>query len=105
MIEEHESIIRCLRQVQMPRMSPNELNEIINQRLPTLWMSISKSTLEYVDRFIKTLPHYTHLIGQQAASKAINVPRRRRDVVELDTDTGFTHDDRFDYVSIHRALI
>lgn len=33
------------------------------------------------------------------------VPRRRRDVVELDTDTGFTHDDRFDYVSIHRALI
>ena len=71
LIEEHESILRCLRQIPMPRMAPNELKEIIEKRLPALGMGIQPDALAHIVALSRGLPHYTHLFGQQSAKKAL----------------------------------
>jgi Cdc6-like AAA superfamily ATPase len=71
LIEEHESILRCLRQIPMPRMAPNELKEIIEKRLPALGMGIHPDALAHIVALSRGLPHYTHLFGQQSAKKAL----------------------------------
>src|SRR6266446_797437 len=81
LIEEHESISQCLRQIPMQRMFPSELQEIINRRLPELAMDIQQDALAHVVALSRGLPHYTHLFGQQAAKMAL----KRRDLI-IDSD-------------------
>jgi len=71
LIEEHESIARCLRQIPMQRMNPDELKEIVEKRLPPLGMKIRADALAYIVSLSRGLPHYTHLFGQQSAKKAL----------------------------------
>jgi DNA polymerase III delta prime subunit len=71
LIEEHESILRCLRQIPMQRMNPNELQEIIEKRVPRLGMKIRPDALAHIVSLSRGLPHYTHLFGQQSAKKAL----------------------------------
>lgn len=71
LIEEHESILRCLRQIPMQRMNFSELKEIIEKRLPTLGMKIRPDALAHIVSLSRGLPHYTHLFGQQAAKKTL----------------------------------
>jgi DNA polymerase III delta prime subunit len=71
LIEDHESISRCLRQVPMHRMQPSELRQIITDRLPSLGMDIQQDALAYIAALSRGLPHYTHLFGQRAARKAL----------------------------------
>jgi Cdc6-like AAA superfamily ATPase len=71
LIEEHESIVRCLRQIPMQRMNPGELKEIVEKRLPALGMKIRPDALAYIVSLSRGLPHYTHLFGQQAAKKTL----------------------------------
>lgn len=67
LIEEHESILRCLRQIQMPRMNPDELKQIIDKRLPNLGMKIRGDAMAHIVSLSRGLPHYAHLFGQQSA--------------------------------------
>ncbi|MDE2227621.1 MAG: orc1/cdc6 family replication initiation protein [Alphaproteobacteria bacterium] len=71
LIEEHESVLRCLRQIPMQRMVPDELRQIINGRLPALGMKIHQDALAHIVALSRGLPHYTHLFGQQSAKKAL----------------------------------
>jgi hypothetical protein len=71
LIEEHESISRCLRQIPMQRMFASELRQIVEQRLASLWMKIEPNALAHIVALSRGLPHYTHLFGQQATIKAI----------------------------------
>jgi hypothetical protein len=71
LIEEHESISRCLRQIPMQRMNPNELKEIVEKRLADLGMKIRPDALAYIVALSRGLPHYTHLFGQQSAKKCL----------------------------------
>lgn len=71
LIEQHESILRCLRQIPMQRMNPDELKEIIEKRLPKLGMKIRPDALAYIISLSRGLPHYTHLFAQQSAKKAL----------------------------------
>ncbi|HWX85773.1 MAG TPA: AAA family ATPase [Xanthobacteraceae bacterium] len=71
LIDEHESIERCLRQIPMPRMNADELKEIIEKRLPRLGMKIRAEALAFIVGLSRGLPHYTHLFGQQAAKQAL----------------------------------
>ena len=80
LIDEHESIQRCLRQIPMQRMAPSELAEIVKKRLPPLGMSIQQDALSHIVSLSRGLPHYTHLFGQQAAKKTVEC---RQLVVEL----------------------
>lgn len=72
LISEHQSIARALVQVRMPRMNPAELQEIIDKRLSKLGMSITRPAVAQITALSRGLPHYTHLLGQYAARRAID---------------------------------
>lgn len=72
LIEGHESVLRNLVQIPMPRMSRDELRKIITDRLPKVGMVMSDSELDKICTLSRGLPHYTHLIGQHAAWRAID---------------------------------
>lgn len=71
LIDEHESISRCLRQIPMQRMAPKELAEIVEKRLPPLGMKIEPDALAHIVSLSRGLPHYTHLLAQQSAKQAV----------------------------------
>lgn len=67
----HESIARCCTQIRMQRMSPKELEDIINDRLPKLSMQIEVKVLASIVKLSQGLPGYVHLLGQLAARSAL----------------------------------
>lgn len=71
LIQEHKSVGRCLRQIHMQRMFTSELKQIITDRLPALGMDIQPEALAHIVALSRGLPHYTHLLGQQSAKKAL----------------------------------
>lgn len=75
LLEEHASIDRCLIQILMPLMKPDELQDIIQRALTTLEMSIPDAALGLIVSLSQGLPHYTHLLGQEAAIAAIKAGR------------------------------
>lgn len=72
LISEHQSVARALVQIRMPRMTGGELQEIVDKRLPKVGMTITKPALAQIVALSRGLPHYTHLLGQFAARRAIN---------------------------------
>ena len=81
LVEDHQSISRCLRQVPMQRMAPSELTDIIKSRLVPQLMDVRGDALAYIIALARGLPHYAHLIGQKAAIHAIKAHKL---IVELD---------------------
>ncbi|MEA2642728.1 MAG: hypothetical protein QOF51_4122 [Chloroflexota bacterium] len=73
LIAEHRSVERALAQIHMPRMSVNELAEIVH-RLETddIDMVIDSDATEHITRLSQGLPHYTHLLTQNAAMAAVD---------------------------------
>lgn len=71
LVAEHGSIERALVQIQMPRMSRKELEQIVNAGLKALGMSIQAPALTRITSLSQGLPHYTHLLTQHAATVAI----------------------------------
>lgn len=72
LIAEHQSIERALVQIPMPRMSSDELGEIINKCLKELGMAIDDRAARRISNLSHGLPHYTHLLGLYAAQSAID---------------------------------
>lgn len=72
LIAEHQSVERALVQVQMPRMSKEELEEIIRKGLDRLKMEIGPDALRRITLLSQGLPHYTHLLGLHATREAID---------------------------------
>ena len=72
LIEEHQSIERCLIQVPMPRMSPEELEMIVTHGLKRVGMTIEEDALHEISGLSKGLPHYTHLISLHCARQALD---------------------------------
>lgn len=77
LIQEHASIDRSLVQIKMPRMRPDELKEIINRAMKQLSMEVEPEALELLILLSQGLPHYTHMLGQEATVTAIHDGRRR----------------------------
>jgi len=75
LIEEHASIDRCVVQILMPPMTRAELRDIITRALDALKMTIDENAAELIVSLSQGLPHYTHLIGQESASTAIDADR------------------------------
>jgi Cdc6-like AAA superfamily ATPase len=84
LIEEHESILRCLRQIPMQRMNPDELREIIDKRLPRLGMKIRGDAMAHIISLSRGLPHYTHLFGQQSAKQCLEDRQLTVDIKHVD---------------------
>jgi Cdc6-like AAA superfamily ATPase len=75
LIQEHASTDRCVIQIPMPRMSNDELKEIIEKAMQELGTTICSDALELIVAISQGLPHYTHLIGRESVSNAIKSKR------------------------------
>jgi energy-coupling factor transporter ATP-binding protein EcfA2 len=73
LVQDHASIDRTLVQIKMPRMAATELEELLTKALghPDLQMTIEPSARELIVMLSQGLPHYTHLLGKEAATSAI----------------------------------
>jgi Cdc6-like AAA superfamily ATPase len=78
LMAEHRSIERALVQIHMPRMSNEELKEIVLNGLKKLEMKIDQLPLSRISTLSHGLPHYTHLLTLHAAQAAID-----RDSMEI----------------------
>jgi hypothetical protein len=81
LIGEHESIIRNLAQIGMPRMEPDELRGILSKGCEHAKIGMHQDAVERIVGLSEGLPHYTHLLGHRAAERAV---QDDRDFVTLD---------------------
>jgi Cdc6-like AAA superfamily ATPase len=73
LIASHVSIERCLRQIRMPRMSDEELRQIVDKGLAKAEMTVEAEIVtEKILSFSQGFPHYTHLLAQNAARAALD---------------------------------
>ena len=72
LIAQHESTERAIVQIQMPRMSREELHEILEKCLGRLGMAIDDDARNLISFLSQGLPTYTHLLGRHAARNAID---------------------------------
>jgi Cdc6-like AAA superfamily ATPase len=78
LIEEHESIKRCLVQIPLERMNDGELREIISSRLAQVPMSITDDAIRSIVLLARGLPFYVHTLARWAAISATD--RRRLEI-------------------------
>lgn len=71
LIAEHQSVERALRQIRMPRMSVDELYEILDKGLGEMEMTIDEAARDKIARLSEGLPTYTHLLALEAVQRAI----------------------------------
>lgn len=83
LIAEHQSIERALVQVRMPRMSPPEIEEIIEKGLKKANMTIDADARQRVVQLSQGLPHYTHLLAQSAGQRAASTGRVRIELTDV----------------------
>jgi len=72
LIGNHQSLERCMKQIKMPRMQPQELGSIIDNGIKALELKISKKVRKKIIDFSTGFPHYTHLLCKYACKEAIN---------------------------------
>ena len=66
----HQSVERCLMQIALPRMSRDEIEEILTKGLKALEMKIADGASHEVSRLASGLPHYAQLPGLHAGRAA-----------------------------------
>jgi Cdc6-like AAA superfamily ATPase len=71
LVTEHQSIERALVQIHMPRMSTDELSEIVVNGLTSARVRIDHDALDTLAQAAEGLPHYAHLFGQLAGRIAL----------------------------------
>jgi Cdc6-like AAA superfamily ATPase len=76
LLAEHAFIERALVQVLMPRMSHDELREIIDKAADRVPIKVDPAVVERITRLSQGLPNYTHLLGLEAARHAIDAGSR-----------------------------
>lgn len=72
---DHQSVRRALRQIEMPRMSPTEISELLKKRLARVGMGITDTALSDIIVLCRGMPGYAHLLGLHAAKAAIQQER------------------------------
>jgi Cdc6-like AAA superfamily ATPase len=85
LIGEHESVRRCLEEVQVPRMKAAEMRELVTRGFFEAEVQIEKSAVERIVRLSEGLPPYGHLLSLRAGERAVNDDRDTvflRDVIE-----------------------
>lgn len=76
LLRSHASVVRNLRQVHLPRMSDDELGEIIDEGLAAAGFTIHPRVRQQVVAVSQGFPHFTHLLAQYAARAALDGGRR-----------------------------
>jgi Cdc6-like AAA superfamily ATPase len=76
LVANHASVERCLRQIQLPRMSDKEVEQIIDKGLAKTEMTVGSGKVK--SRIVSVsqgFPHYAHLLAQNAARAALDAGR------------------------------
>lgn len=84
LMSEHRSVERAMVQVRMPRMSPDELMQIVLYGVKTLGMQIDESANEYIAALSQGLPHYTHLLGLHSTRAALDASAKYIELSHVD---------------------
>lgn len=84
LIEGHQSIERALVQVKMPRMSGDELRQIVSAGLRKLAMTSDDAVVNRIVSLSQGLPHYTHLLALHAVQSAVEEDRDNLKSSDLD---------------------
>jgi Cdc6-like AAA superfamily ATPase len=85
LLAEHASIGRALVEIPMPRMSNEEISELIDKRIKRLGMSMSGHVTNKIVSYSQGLPHYAHLIGLYACQEAAESKSKTVALENLDT--------------------
>lgn len=104
LIGEHESVRRCLEEVQVPRMSAAEVRELVKRGFTEAGLTIQKSAVDRIVRLSEGLPPYGHLLSLRAGERAVNDDRAHvtlRDVIESTDSVIKTHSGAAQY---HHAV-
>lgn len=72
LIQGHESITRCLIQIKMPRMSTEELKQLVLSRYYRCGIQTDADAVWKIIFLSRGLPYYTHLLAMHAARYAID---------------------------------
>jgi Cdc6-like AAA superfamily ATPase len=83
LIKQHASVERALAQIPMPRMSEDELLEIIDKGLKKVGMTADSSCADRIAKLSHGLPHYTHSLALHAAQAAVARGSRRIDKPDI----------------------
>lgn len=70
LIGQHESLIRCLAQIKLERMRPEELGEIISTGEERLRIAFQESVRQRIIALSDGFPFYTHLLCKYCAEEA-----------------------------------
>jgi len=84
LFSEHKSIARCTEEILMPRMSQDELGEIIDKRISQLGLGLNQDARWKIIILSRGLPTYVHRLGKFAATRAVY--GRRVNITEEDVD-------------------
>jgi Cdc6-like AAA superfamily ATPase len=95
LLGEHESIVRNVRQVPMPRMSPQELRSTLEQGFSKVDnLEISEAAKARIIFTAEGLPHFAHLLGLNSGHVTVSDDRNTvevRDVERAETKAVQTH--------------
>ncbi len=83
LISEHQSIERALVQIQMPRMSPEEIQEILDTGMERLDMTMDQEAKNRIVLIAQGLPHYAHALGLYSTRQAISQSSKKVACVHL----------------------
>jgi Cdc6-like AAA superfamily ATPase len=75
LIGEHQSIVRALAQIEMPRMSRLELREALKFGCEQAQLTIREDAADEITALSEGLPHYTHLLGLHAGQRVVQDDR------------------------------
>ena len=84
LIAEHQSIERALRQVQMPRMTKEEVKEILDKGFAMVEMEANADVVSNIVQLSQGLPHYAHLLGRECGRVAATQGRRQITASDLE---------------------
>lgn len=71
LIKEHRSIDRALVQIPMPRMTREELREIVDKGRQSVGMTIETQAMEHITALSQGLPYYTHLLALNSSIESV----------------------------------
>lgn len=83
LVSGHQSIERSLVQVRMPRMSKEEIEEILDKASKILGMTFAPQARNKIVKLSEGLPHYTHLLGLHAAQNALKRKQLKIDLPDV----------------------
>lgn len=84
LIGEHQSIVRALVQIEMPRMDQTELAQVIETRCKWLDLGVHPEAAGKITSLSEGLPHYTHLLSFHAAQRVVKDDRETITLGDVD---------------------